>query len=251
LQLGREEAGAGLASPDGMGRARIHGAFTVIALALCTYGAVIGASADAARPPVLDRFLADDNSVTTYRALRRFEALNDHREPTTWMEAWTEADPSGFRYQIIGESGSGYIRSKVFKAALEAEQRIWGSGEAERGAITPDNYVFQDRGAEPSGLARVELKPRRKDRLLVDGSMFLRPDDGDLVRMQGSLAKPPNFMVRRVDIVRRYERVGGVRMPVSLEAVASVLIAGKSRFAMTYQYETVNGQHVGSPHPSE
>ena len=106
--------------------------------------------------------------------------------------------------------------------------------------------------AAPSrnGLAWVDLKPRRKDRLLVDGSMFLRPDDGDLVRMQGSLAKPPSFLVRHVDIVRRFERIGGVRLPVSLEAVASVLMAGKARFAMTYHYETVNGRRVGSPRPS-
>jgi hypothetical protein len=52
-----------------------------------------------------------------------------------------------------------------------------------------------------------------------------------------------------VDIDRRYERIRGVRMPVSLQSVARVLVAGKSTFTVTYQYETVNGQHVGSPVP--
>ena len=83
--------------------------------------------------------------------------------------------------------------------------------------------------------------------MLVQGSIFLRPEDGDLVRIQGTLAKPPSFWIRHVDIDRRYERIGGVRVPVSLQSVARVLVAGKSTFTVTYQYETVNGQHVGSP----
>jgi hypothetical protein len=29
-----------------------------------------------------------------------------------------------------------------------------------------------------------------------------------------------------------------------------VLIAGRSTFKMTYEYETINGQRVGSPKPS-
>jgi hypothetical protein len=36
-------------------------------------------------------------------------------------------------------------------------------------------------------------------------------------------------------------------MPVALESVATVLIAGRSTFRMSYEYETVNGQRVGIP----
>jgi hypothetical protein len=38
-------------------------------------------------------------------------------------------------------------------------------------------------------------------------------------------------------------------MPVAVESVANVLIAGRSTFRMTYEYESVNGQHVGDPQP--
>jgi hypothetical protein len=44
--------------------------------------------------------------------------------------------------------------------------------------------------------------------------------------------------------VRRYERLAGVRVPVSIESVAHVLIAGRSTFKMTYEYETINGHPV-------
>ena len=67
------------------------------------------------------------------------------------------------------------------------------------------------------------------------------------MRIEGRLSKPPSFWTRRVEIVRRYQRFAGVRMPVALESVASVLIAGRSTFRMSYEYETVNGQRVGAP----
>jgi len=35
-----------------------------------------------------------------------------------------------------------------------------------------------------------------------------------------------------------------------IESVASVLIAGRSTFKMTYDYETINGRQVGSPQPT-
>ena len=86
--------------------------------------------------------------------------------------------------------------------------------------------------------------------LLVDGSIYLNPDDGELVRMEGQLSKTPSFWTRRVEIVRWYQRIAGFRMPTVLESVANVRIAGVSTFRMTYQYESINGQRVGTPQPS-
>jgi hypothetical protein len=199
---------------------------------------------------VLQRFLAlDDPTPTQYRVLRHIEARNDKFEKSAWMDVWTEADASGFRYTIIGEGGSEYIRSKVFHASLEAERKMWASGEADKSTVTPANYVFEDRGAQLDGLASLTVKPRRKDLLLVDGSIFLNPDDGELVRMEGKLSKAPSFWTRRVEIVRWYQRIAGFRMPTALESVAHVMIAGRSTFRMTYEYESINGNRVGNPQP--
>ncbi len=198
--------------------------------------------------PVLQRFLAmDDPPPAEYRALRHLDARSERLDSSAWMDVWTEADDTdGFRYHVAAEGGSESIRKRVFRATLETERTLWASGEPDRAALTPANYVFEDRGAE-DGLAALTVKPKRKDILLVDGSIFLRPLDGDLVRVEGRLAKPPSFWTRRVEIVRRYERLNGFRMPVALDGVASVLIAGRSTFSMTYEYESVNRQHVGTP----
>src|SRR5262249_24346119 len=121
--------------------------------------------------------------------------------------------------------------------------------EPDRASITEMNYHFDDAGRLADGLAAVGIRPRRKDVLLVDGAIYVVPEDGDLRRIEGRLSKAPSMWTRRVEIVRHYARIGGVRVPTSIESVAAVLIAGRSTFKMSYEYETINGQHVGDPHP--
>jgi hypothetical protein len=199
-------------------------------------------------PPILQRFLAlDDPSPTQFRALRHLEARNDHFEKSAWMDVWTEGDASGFTYQVVSEEGSDYIRSKVFRATLDTERRMWASGACDRAGVTPANYTFAEGEVQADGLASLTVKPRRSDVLLVDGSIFLNPDDGELVRVEGRLSKTPSFWTRRVQIVRWYRRIGGIRMPVALESMADIRMAGDSTFKMTYEYESINGQRVGAP----
>jgi hypothetical protein len=201
-------------------------------------------------PAILQRFLAlDDPTPSQFRALRHLEARNDKFEKSAWMDVWTEGDASGFRYVIVSEDGSEYIRSKVFRASLDTECKMWASGAPDQAALTPDNYVFENPGSQPDGLASLTVTPRRKDVLLVDGTIFLNPEDGELVRMEGRLSKSPSFWTRRVAIVRWYRRIAGFRMPTALETVANVRIAGISTFKMSYEYESINGQRVGNPQP--
>jgi hypothetical protein len=185
-----------------------------------------------------------------YRALRHLEAQSEHFDASGWMDAWTEVDPAGgFRYEIAGQGGSGFVRSHVLQPWLERERKMWADGDPERAALTLDNYAFADRGLTPDGLAWLDVKSRRHDVLLVDGSIYVKPRDGDLVRIEGRLSKTPSFWTRRVDVVRHYERINGIHVPVAIESVAQVLIAGRSTFSMRYEYESINGQHVGEPKP--
>jgi hypothetical protein len=202
--------------------------------------------------PSLQRFLARGESPTVaYRALRHLEANNAHFGAKGWMDVWTEFDEAnGLRYEIVDQGGNGYIRKKVLLAALDGEQKMWLAREPQRASLTADNYTFAEAQPADEGLHSVGIKPRRKDVLLVDGAIFIEPDEGELRRIEGTLSKSPSFWTRRVEIVRRYDKIAGVRVPISIESVAHVLIAGRSTFVMTYQYETINGQHVGNPKPS-
>jgi hypothetical protein len=173
-----------------------------------------------------------------------------HFGASATMDAWTEFDNvHGLRFQVVTETGSSYIRTHVLRAALEGEQKMWHEREPQRASLTPDNYTFRDGGPADEGLAALGIKPRRKDVLLVDGSIYIHSEDGELARIEGHLSKQPSLWTRRVEIVTRYERLAGVRVPVSIESVAHILIAGRSTFKMTYDYEIVNGERIGTPQP--
>jgi hypothetical protein len=225
---------------------------TRLLCALLAVGTVLAAPIrEGGQSTVLQRFLgrAEEPPVEC-RALRRLEANNPHFHQSAWMNVWTEFDRvNGLRYTIIAEGGSPYIRKHVLLAALDGERKMWENREPQRASFTHENYFFEDGTATSEGLAALGVRPRRKDVLLVEGSIFVQPHDGDLTRIEGKLSKAPSFWTRRVDVVRTYTRMAGVRVPISIESVAHVLIAGRSTFKMTYEYERINGQHVGDPHP--
>ena len=114
---------------------------------------------------------------------------------------------------MIEETGSGTIRSRVLRAALEAEREARASGDASKGALTELNYEFGTPDTGDDLLVTVAIRPRRQDTLLVNGSIVLTRDDADLVRLEGTLVKRPSFWTRRVDVVRQYARVAGSSGP--------------------------------------
>ncbi|MCC7417108.1 MAG: hypothetical protein IT176_08190 [Acidobacteria bacterium] len=218
----------------------------LILLLLCSIAAAHGQRpGDAAEPPVLTLYLEGDNrSPSSFRALRHLEARTEHFGASAWMDVWTEADESGFRYRVAGEGGSGSIRTKVFRALLAREQNAWDADQWALAEISPANYIFDDHAVPADGLARLGITARRKDVLLVNGTIVLDPDDGNLVRVEGLLSKTPSFWIRQVRISRRYERISGVRMPVSVESAADVILFGRSSFTMSYRYDAVNGRRA-------
>ncbi len=193
----------------------------------------------------MQQFLARDSEDHPYRALRRLEAENRGR--TAWLEAWTTFTPGeAFDYQIVSEGGSPYIRERVLRAMLEGEKEAIDRGEAARSALATSNYRFESNGLDPTGLVRVALVPRRNEGVLVAGAMFLKPADGELVRLEGRLARNPSFWVKHVDIVRSYARIAGAVLPVALETRAQLRMLGPATLRMTYDYAEIDGEPVNS-----
>jgi len=198
------------------------------------------------RPTLLDRFLApDDQPLVSYRALRHLSATTRGGRMYASMDVVTTLDPvQGFMYQITSADGSGLIQKKVLVAALEAEQRAVESANKSQSALTPANYEFLDVSPLDAHLVKVDVRPRRKHVMLVNGALVIESDSADLVRVEGDLSQRPSFWTRRVHVVREYDRVGGVHVPVSMKSTADVLIVGSSSFSMTYRYSEINGKPV-------
>lgn len=187
--------------------------------------------------------LTREQTLTQYRAYRRMHAQSERFGQEGWLEAWTEMDGRGFRYTVVSESGSDYIRNKVLRAVLKREQELVDAGESRRSELTPDNYEFEA-GQSGDDERYVRIRPKRKDMLLVDGRMVLSPDGSELLRVEGRLSKNPSFWTSLVNVIRHYARLDGVRVPISTESVARVKFAGVSHLEVHYEYETINGRPV-------
>jgi hypothetical protein len=184
-----------------------------------------------------------DHPLKEYRAFRRMHAATDSSSHEAWLEAWTELKDGRFTYDIVAERGSELVRGKVLRSVLQREQELVNSGNTAKGDLTDANYDFSEGGRDVDGARVVEMKPKRKDVLLVDGHAVLDAG-GDLVRVEGRLAKNPSFWTSLVNIVRRYARIGGVRVPIATETTAKVKMVGTSKLQVTYDYVSVNGRPV-------
>lgn len=190
-------------------------------------------------------FLSRPAIVHPYRAFRRLEASGSGQRG--WLDVQTDFTvASGLQYEVTAEGGSGYIRTRVLRSLLDEEQRLIAQGTGSRVALSTRNYEFRPEGVNEEGFAVVTLRPLRKDRSLINGRMFLATVNGDLVRVEGRLAKNPSFWLTRVNVVRSYRRFEDVVMPVSLETNARLRLLGSSSLRMTYRYSQIDERVVAA-----
>lgn len=161
------------------------------------------------------------------------------------IDAWTTLDPvHGFSFEVTASEGSGLIQRRVLIAALEAERDAVKGPDRAQSALTPANYDFLDISPEGGRLVKMDVRPKRKHVMLIDGALFIEADSADLVRVEGELSKRPSFWTRRVRVVREYDRVEGIHVPVRMSSTADVLVVGASTFSMTYRYTEINGKQI-------
>jgi hypothetical protein len=225
-------------------------AVVLVALtALTTFAAAESASVPATFEPVLDRFLSRaDEPLVTYRGTRRLEGRNERFNVSGWMEIAVELTEEGFHYKVTREGGSDLIRGRVFRSMLENEEEIFANGDATRSSFTNINYELTPAAAGEPGLVKLFARPKRRDVTLIDGAVFVTDTDADLVRVEGQLAKNPSFWTRRVQVLKQYARVNGLRVPVRVESTAQIRFAGTSTMTMTYDYQMINGVSIPPSH---
>ena len=69
--------------------------------------------------------LHSEPALQQYRALRRMHARSEKFNHEGWMEAWTELDTKGFRYEIVSERGSDTVRKKCSGHCSSVSKNSW------------------------------------------------------------------------------------------------------------------------------
>jgi hypothetical protein len=136
--------------------------------------------------------------------------------------------PNSKKYTIQETNGSGLGQILVRRMlANEAEvAKDYVSTD-----LSADNYDFRYiREADVSGQRCyvLELLPRRKEKHLLHGDIWVDANTYLLHRFEGELAKTPSWWVRDVSVTFVYGDVGGMWLQTATEAAADVRILGRS-----------------------
>jgi hypothetical protein len=131
-------------------------------------------------------------------------------------------------YAIQRSPGNG-LEETIVRRMLEGELAI--SKDASASEMSRDNYDFlfvREEDVDGQHCYVLELIPRRKDKNLLRGNVWVDAQTYLLHRAEGSLAKNPSWWVRDVHIVLLFGDAGGMWLVTGSEATANVRIIGPS-----------------------
>ena len=135
--------------------------------------------------------------------------------------------PNLIQYAIEQTNGTGW-GEKIVRRILANEAKI--TKEYAATEISPANYEFrflrvEDVTGQPCYV--LEVLPRRKDKHLLRGTIWVDANTSLLRRSEGKPAKSPSWWVREVRLVLLYGDVGGMWLQTASEATANVRIVGQ------------------------
>ena len=140
-------------------------------------------------------------------------------------------------FTILSESGSGTVRSRVFKKLLKAEQESMSQENQQRSAITPENYTFQltdFQSIDGNQFYVLEAKPLTKNKFLFRGRIWVDAKDFAITRVQGEPAVNPSWWTVKTDFKRNYQKIGSFWLPEANESVTKVRIFGSAVLTIKY-----------------
>ena len=219
----------------------IIGAILFVALGMYSSGLQFHtASLSDVRPPVDDivaHMLAhrqwQNDALREYQAHRRFYAANPRFNKDSTMEVKTIFQwPYSLRSTVIRQDGSDFIREHVFEKIIEAESDLAVNDESD---MIPKNYDFTYGGKDDCQgrpCWRLGIKPKRKDKYLIDGDIWVDSADYAVSRVHGSPSKRVSIWVSRVEIDTRMSRIEGVGSPIRSNRRAASALSGTFHFRL-------------------
>jgi hypothetical protein len=180
-----------------------------------------------------------------YSAVRTYAVTDPngkvHAKETVRMEY---VAPDKKTFVTIAEEGSGVIRSLVLKRLMESEISAAAGQEHHDSSITPANYTFHVLGEEDLGVHHcivVDALPRRKDKYLFEGKVWIDSSDFAVVKIAGHPARKLSFWITRADFVREYEKIGDFWLPAKDETLVDVRVYGRKILSIEHHTNSVNG----------
>jgi len=188
------------------------------------------------------------NALETYTSIRSYHLechCLSHKTADMVVRAQYDA-PNKKSFTIVSESGSGTVRSRVFKKLLEAEQESMREENQERTAITPQNYTFQladYQKIDGNEFYVLEANPLTKNKFLFRGRLWIDAKAFAIARVEGEPAVNPSWWTVKTDFKRNYQEIGSFWLPESNESETKVRIFGTAVLTIKYGEYQITESH--------
>ena len=172
-----------------------------------------------------------------YAGMRRYVLENDGMHKHAEMLVHVNGDPDGTKhFEIVSEQGWKAAQKHVLRKMLESESQTSAPEAREKTRLCSDNYEFHMVGlviGDRPAYA-IDVKPKRKDKLLFEGRIWVDTVDYALVRAEGNPAKTPSFWTKHIHFVHSYEKREGLWFPLSTASVTDARIFGRTDLTIEY-----------------
>src|SRR5260370_1986864 len=213
-------------------------------MALSSDRAPVGLTGDDVIAQMLQRNLVRNQQLQQYSAVRTYEIRNIEGKVAAQAVVRVEyRAPDKKTFSKTSEKGSSIVRHLVFDRLIQSESETSSGREHHNSAITTANYPFTMAGEEEVGPYHcfvLEAIPKRKDKYLFEGKIWIDAEDFAVVKIAGHPAKKPSFWINRADFVRRYQRIDGFWLPCRDETYVDVKIYGRRVFTVDHQQYVID-----------
>jgi outer membrane lipoprotein-sorting protein len=183
-------------------------------------------------------------TLLDYSALRTYQVVDFkgkvHAEEVGRMEYQA---PDQKKFMVTSEKGSGLVRRLALNPLIASEINAAAGKEHHDSTISPANYTLEPLGEQQVGPYHcfvAQANPKRKDKYLFEGKVWIDAEDYAVVRIEGHPAKKLSFWIERADFVRQYQKIGSFWLPQRDMTFVEVRLYGKKALTIDHQDYSVN-----------
>jgi hypothetical protein len=228
--------------------------FLLTALFLLSTSSVVAADGSGPLPTAEEivtrmgsRDLQRQVSMEGYAGMRRYVLENQHLHKRAEMLVQVQGDPDGTKhFDILSEEGWKAAHKHVLRKMLESESDTSRPDICAKTKLNPENYEFELIGTEPVADRTayvLRIEPKRKEKYLFRGRIWVDTEDYALVRADGNPAKNPSFWTKSTHFVQVYQKSGSLWFPLSTQSVTDAHLFGTTDVNIDYFDYAPNTAH--------
>jgi hypothetical protein len=214
--------------------------------ALVLMQALPAAAQDSATNPTADEIvtrmtahdLARQSSIGGYAGMRRYVLEIQEFHKRAEMLVQVQGDKDGTKhFEVVSEDGWKAAHKHVLHKMLESETETSRPEKRSGARLNSQNYEFSLIGTELAAARTayvLELRPKRSEKYLFEGRIWVDAEDYALARAEGKPAKKPSFWTKSIHFVQVYQKCGPVWFPLSTQSVTEARLFGTTDVSIEY-----------------